>query len=301
MRRTLQFAMALWCALTSGAAERIAHCRTFPAGELPIVSVTLGPRGRIVACQGDGAALTILDGYSTRQVNLPPDVSRPFRVFESRTGQLWTTYGEGLLMYKGGQWNRYFINDIRIEPLKPFHPVPIVPAEVNRALFLLPGRLMDFDASIPRLSTIKLASDTRLGPLIEMSESSDGGLMISGSNGIARVTGPLRQVGPNSIWQQCLLATNSSVENLQRPFEGREGATVIVGFDRTNSSIRHILTAVGTNWITDEKATEKLRLAWHGWGDTHWGMSYNGLYRHAGQGLDTWVREGGADTYYDVA
>jgi signal transduction histidine kinase len=293
--------MALWCALLSGAAERIAHWRTFPAGELPIVSVTLGPRGRIVACQGDGAALTILDGYSTRQVNLPPDVSRPFRVYESRTGQLWTTYGEGLLMYKAGQWNRYFINDIRLEPLKPFHPIPIVPAEVNRALFLLPGRLMDFDAAGPRLSTIKLSSETRLGPFIEMSEASDGGLIISGSNGIARVTGPLRQVGPTSVWQECLLPTNSLVENLQRPFEGREGTTVIVGFDRTNTSTRHILAAAGTNWISNEVATEKLRLAWDGWGDTRWGMSYNGLFRHTGETPGNWVREGGNDTFYDVA
>src|ERR1041384_6434205 len=104
MRRTLQFAMALWCALLSGAAERIAHWRPFPAGELPIVSVTLGPRGRVLACQGDGAAITILDGYTNRRVNLPDTVSHPVRVYESRTGQLWTTYAEGLLMYKSGQW-----------------------------------------------------------------------------------------------------------------------------------------------------------------------------------------------------
>jgi signal transduction histidine kinase/ligand-binding sensor domain-containing protein len=301
MRRTLQFAMALWCAFVSGAAERIAHWRTFPAGEAPIVSVTLGPRGRVLASQSDGAAITILDGYANRQVALPPDVARPIRVYESRTGQLWTTYSDGLLMYKSGQWTRHFINDIRLEPLKPFHPIPIVPAEVNRALFLLPSRLMDFDASIPRVSTIKYAADTKLGPLFEMSETSDGGLLVSGANGIARIGGPLRQVGPNSSWQECVLPPGSLVENLQRPMEGREGAALIVGFDRNNTPSRHILTSVGTNWISVEIATEKFRAAWHGWGDTLWAVSYNGLFRHTGQGPNSWVREGGADTYYDVA
>jgi signal transduction histidine kinase len=284
----------------SGAAERIAHWRTFPAGDAPIVSVTLGPRGRVLASQLDGSAITILDGYTNRQVALPPDVARPVRVYESRTGQLWTTYADGLLMYKSGQWTRHFINDIRLEPLKPFHPIPIVPAEVNRALFLLPGRLMDFDASIPRISSIKYMADTKLGPFFEMTETSDGGLLVSGANGIARVAGPLRQVGPNSPWQECILATNSLAENLQRPLEGRDGAAVIVGFDRNNTPSRHILTSLGTNWISDEIATEKFRAAWHGWGDTLWAVSYNGLFRQTSPGPN-WVREGGADTYYDVA
>lgn len=293
--------MALWCALVSGAAERTAHWRTFPAGELPIVSVTLGARGRVIACQGDGAAITILDGYTNRQIALPDNVSRPVRVYESRTGQLWTTFFEGLLVYKGGQWNRHFINDIRLEPLKPFHPIPIVPAEVNRALFLLPNRLMEFDFGDPRLSAIKYAPDTQLGSFFEMSETSDGGLLISGANGFARITGPLRQVGAASVWQQCLLPNDSPVENLQRPLEGPEGATIVVGFDRTNSSTRHILTAVGTNWVSDEPVTEKFRVAWQGWDDTRWAMSYNGLFRRVGPGPGGWVREGGADLYHDVA
>src|SRR5688572_725117 len=104
MRRTLLIAMALWCALQSGAAERIAHWRNFSVGELPIVSVTLGPRGRILACDGDGNAVTILDGYSARDVNLPENVARPWRVYESRSGQLWAAHSESLLLYQRGQW-----------------------------------------------------------------------------------------------------------------------------------------------------------------------------------------------------
>src|SRR4051812_44467462 len=99
MRLTLQFALAaLWLTVVSGAAERSAHWRTFPAGELPIVSVTLSPRGRVIAAQGDAGAVTILDGYAIRTNPLPPNVSHPVRVYESRSGQLWTTHRDGLLL-----------------------------------------------------------------------------------------------------------------------------------------------------------------------------------------------------------
>jgi signal transduction histidine kinase len=291
----------LWLAFGIGAAERTAHWRTFSAGELPIVSVTLGPRGRVIACQGDGAAATILDGYSTRQVNLPENLARPVRVYESRSGQLWAMHPEGLMLFKSGNWTRHFINDIRLEPMKPFHPIPIVPAEVNRALFLLSGRLMEFDASVNRVSTIKASSDTSLGSFSEMIETSDGGLLISASNGIARVSGPLRHLSPASTWQEFLLPADLPIENLQRAFEGRDGTAITIGFDRTNTSVRHILTAGSTNWIRHEDVNEKLRLAWQGWGDTRWGMSYNGLFRYTGQAPNEWLREGNADTYYDVA
>src|SRR5688500_739858 len=100
MRRALQFVAALWFALTTGAAERIAHWRNFAVAESPIVSVTLGARGRILACKADGSAVTILDGYSldgnsVRQVNLPENIARPARVYESRSGQLWIAYTDG--------------------------------------------------------------------------------------------------------------------------------------------------------------------------------------------------------------
>lgn len=301
MRRILLIALvALWRPPGTGAAERLAHWRTFSAGELPIVSVTLSPRGRVLAAQGDKTAVSILDGYSVRQIMLPQNVTPPARIYESRSGQLWAAYPEGLLLFQRGQWSQHPINEIGAEMRKPMHPIPIVPAEVNRAFFLLSGRLMDYDVSLGRASVIKASADTELGAFFEMTESSDG-LLISASNGIARITAPLRQLNATSVWRQVLLPANTRAENLQRPFEGRDGAVVVVGFDRENPGMRHILTAGATNWIQQEESTEKLRLAWHGWGETRWGMSYNGLFRYTGHAPNEWVREGGADTYLDVA
>ena len=45
----------------------------------------------VLACPNDSSTITILDGYSTRQLNLPDNVSRPIRVYESRSGQFWTS------------------------------------------------------------------------------------------------------------------------------------------------------------------------------------------------------------------
>jgi signal transduction histidine kinase len=244
--------------------------------------------------------VTIFDGYTSRQVPLPENVSPPARVYESRSGQLWTMHPDGILLYYRSQWMRYFINDIRLEPVKPFHTLSLVPAEINRAMFLLSGRLMEFDATLNRVSSIKSAAESGLGTFYEMTETADAGVLISGAEGIARIPGPLRRVTAASRWQTFLLETNSSVENLQRPFEGHDGSATTVGFDRNNNSIRHILTAGATNWIRRETTTEKLRVAWQGWGDTRWGLSYNGLFRYTGD-TNEWVREGGADTYYDVA
>ena len=302
MRQPFKFLVAaFWFALTVCAAERTALWRTFPAGDLPIVSVTISPRGRVLACPNDSSSITILDGFTSRQLNLPENISRPVRVYESRSGQYWTTYSDGLLLFKSGLWNRYPINEIRAEPIKPFRSMPVAPAEVNRALFLLSGRLMEFDAAANRVSLVKSASETSLGIFNEMVETSDSGLLLSGTRGLAKLPGPLRHVNSTSPWQEFLLPTNSPVENLQRPFEGRDGTAIIVGFDHENSSVRHILTAGETNWISQESVGEKLRLAWQGWGDTRWGLSYNGLFRYTGNASDPWVREGGADTYYDVA
>jgi signal transduction histidine kinase len=302
MRRTLLIAFAaLCCALGNSAAERIAHWRTFAMDELPVVSVTLSPRGRVLAGQGDGSSIRVFDGYSSRKLEVPDYAARPVRVYESRSGQLWTTYQDGLLMFQRGQWSKHPIEEMRNEPLlKPFHPIPIVPAEVNRALILLSGRLVDYDASMGRVTTIKSSSDIGIGLFSEMEESTDG-VLISASRGIARVPGPLRQLNSTSVWRQVALPTNMTAENLQRPFEGRDGAAVVVAFDRENPSVRHILTAGATNWINHERLTEKLRLVWHGWGDTRWGMSYSGLFRYTEHTPNQWVREGGADTYYDVA
>lgn len=292
---------AIWLALAGArAAERSAHVRFFPAGEPPTVAVSLSPRGRVIARQQDGSAVTIFDGYSSRQLSLPENTLQ--RVLESRSGQLWAVYPEGLLLYQRGQWQHLPVTEIRLEQLRIFRqtrPVSIVPAEVNRVFFLLSDRLMEYDALSGRTATVRAVGDTGLGQFTEMVEGFDGSLVISGTNGVAQVTGPVRHITASSPWREFRLEANSPVEGLLRPSPLPDGSVLIVGFDRNLADFRYLLQTAGDGWTQQRIASEKIRIGWMGWDETRWGMSYSGLFRLSAQG--TTIREGGAETYYDVA
>jgi signal transduction histidine kinase len=284
------------------AAERAAHVRVFPAGEPPTVAVTLSSRGRVIARQQEGSAITIFDGYSSRQLIVPENALG--RVFESRSGQLWSVYAEGLLLFQRGVWTQLPVPEIRLEQGRIFRqtrPISIVPAEVNRAFYLLSDRLMQFDAATGRSTLVKAAAETGLGTFTEMVESFDGGLLISGANGAGRLAGPMRHITTASPWQEFALGPNSPVENLQRPSSLRDGSVMAIGFDRNNPALRYLLRSGEDDWTRETIAGEKIRAAWTGWGDTRWGMSYGGLFRFTSQNPLAWAREGGAETCYDAA
>jgi hypothetical protein len=302
MRLRCQIALAaLWLAFAASAAERVANWRIFSAGELPTGTLSLSPRGRVIARQYDGAAITILDGYSSRSLNLPETAGA--RIYESRSGQLWTTNPDGLFLFQRGSWIRYSIPEVRAEmsrAIRQTRPISLVPAEVDRVLILLSDRLIEFEAATGRTTTIKAAADTRLGQFSEMVEVFEGGLLISGANGLARVEGTPRRLNASTPWQEFILPANSPIEGLQRPFDGRDSSITCVGFDRDRTDIRHVLAASASGWKDEEISGEKIRYTWRGWGDTRWAMGFNGLYRLLPNDQNRLVRETGADTYYDV-
>jgi rSAM/selenodomain-associated transferase 2 len=301
--KTFFAACVLFLLASPLAAERSGQWQVFPAGELPTFSVTVSPRGRVFARQQDGLAMTILDGFSSRQLSLPENIGA--RIFESRSGQLWSLSTNGLYLFQRGQWTIHPIAEARLEISRPFRPRPIsiVPAEVDRALVLLPDRLLDYESATRRVLTLKTAAETGLGQFYEMVETSDGGLLISGSNGVARVAGPLRHLNAQTPWQELRLTTNFNVE-LQRPAEMADGSVIVVGFDRERPGVRHVLVgsmnaADSAKPWTDTEVMEKIRVAWPGWAGTRWAASYNSLYRLTSK-PPFWVRER-SDTYFDVA
>lgn len=302
MRHWFQLAIALLLMLVSRSAERVANWRAFQAGEPPTVSVTLSPRGRIIARHGDGAAMTILDGYSSRQLALAENLG--YRVYESRSGQFWSVSQDGVALYQRGQWTFHSLPEIRAENLKSFRqirPISLVPAEVNRTLILLPDRLLQFDAISSRTTTLKLASDAGLGQFNEMTEAANGDLLVSGSLGLARVAGPVRHLNVASQWTQYLLPPGSMAENVQRPFETAAGEILAPAFGRADSSIRHLLRSSEGGLVEESIVRERFRFLWSGWNGVRWGLSFNGLFRQSGRATNEWIREGSVDTYYDVA
>lgn len=303
MRRALQWLLvAAWAAVGARGSERSALWRVFPAGEGAGSYVSVAPRGRMIVKHADETAITILDGYTRRQMQLPEEAK--FRVYESRAGQLWVIQPEGLWMFQRGQWARHNIADIRQEYARPFRqnrPIALAPAEVNRVLVLLTDKLIEYDALTTRASVVKLASQTGLGTFYEMSETAEGGLLISGANGLARVQGPLRQLGPSTPWTEYLNDGRWPVDVFQRPFEGPNRGVISAGIDRNQSTTRYVFEVGSGGWRTQQIDGERVRAAWAGWNDSRWGFSFNSIVRLTGNTNNPYVRETAGDTYFDIA
>src|SRR5688572_25555550 len=118
MRRALQILVALCAAAAAAGAERAALWRVFPVGDEPASHIRVAHRGRVIVRHADSEAITIFDGYTRRLMQAPEDAK--FRVYESRSGQLWAVQPEGLWMFQRGQWTRHNIADVRIEYARPF-------------------------------------------------------------------------------------------------------------------------------------------------------------------------------------
>src|SRR2546429_6456856 len=81
-------------------------------GYSSVVAVTISPRGNIWAKHGDGS-ISWLDGYQVRGIAV--SLGGNFPVYESRSGQIWSVYAEGVQEYRRDQWVQYPVNEIRAE------------------------------------------------------------------------------------------------------------------------------------------------------------------------------------------
>lgn len=273
--------------------------RVFRAGDNPAVAVMVNPRGPVLAREGDSPAILLMDGYAQRQLNAPE--SGDFRVYESRAGQLWSVYSDGLLLQHLGEWTRHLLPEIRYElqqqPFRQLRQISLVPAEVNHVLILLSDRLVEYDAHDRRVTLIKHVSETGLERFNEMQEAADGSLWISGLRGLAHVAGPIRRISPASEWREIGLK-GTGVENLQRPFDAGAGGVVVVGSTVDGGGVRSVLIWKGEKWSVRAVDSDRIRLAWPGWDGTLWGFTYNSLLRLDGARV---VREAVSGIQFDVA
>ena len=68
------------------------------------LSVNVSPRGNAWVRHTGVRAVSWLDGFQVRSIPAAEEVSYP--VYESRTGQIWSLYQEGLLEFRRGEWAR---------------------------------------------------------------------------------------------------------------------------------------------------------------------------------------------------
>src|SRR5438552_3454248 len=149
--------------------------------ESACISVSISSQGKVVANHLSVSSITKLDGYT---VTVLPSPQGRGRVYESPGGQLWTVAPEGLEELKEDNWVLHRLPEIagRAPNSRFSDPVPLCPVRQGLVLFLLPDRLMEFNATLPdgpQTRVLRNSSQTELESLARLTPSRDGGLWIA--------------------------------------------------------------------------------------------------------------------------
>jgi signal transduction histidine kinase/ligand-binding sensor domain-containing protein len=290
----------------TGHSEGGSRWRVFRAADgladTSVVAVTLSPRGNVWAKHGSGA-VSWLDGFQARSIAFSTSGNSP--VFESRSAQIWSAYSEGVMEYRRDQWLQYPVNEIRAEnessALRLVRPIRLLPAERDHVLAVLPDRLLEFDCGQNRTVVLRFARETELGRFNDIVEARDGGAWLSGSNGLAKLPGPVRRLTPGTPWQQFTVDPKWQIQNLERPFEDDEGGVAVTA-DSLSSGGKVVLYFNGQNWAATATAPEKTRFAWRDLDGTLWAVTRNALSTRRSGDWETVAVPGlRAPQYYDVA
>ncbi len=294
----------------AGQAQNALNWRVYKSGDgLPETvtsSVTVGAHGNIWVKHLNADLAGCLDGYEIRTIPSPGPGNN--RIYESASGQIWTLAPEGLQQYKDGGWIHYAVPTISEElhrnNLSLFHLIPLYPAKQNHVLFLIPDALMEFSGDDPnhvQTATLRLANQTGLQRFSSMTAARDGGLWISGGNGLAKLPGPIRNLKPDTEWKEHLLDAQLQIQNLREPTEDDEGG--VTALAETADGKRQVAARFdGRTWTVQTLPTGKVVRAWREANKTWWAMTTYSLFQwQDGQPEMTVNEEISAHRYFDLA
>ncbi len=242
-------------------------------------SVTIGPRGTTWIKHDDLAAITRFDGY--RFETLPFPGSKPTRIFEGRSKQLWAVDSEAVLEYSGGRWLRHPLPQLRREYQSNIrrvtHPISMVPLRINNVLILLSDQLIRYDSRQNRVTVLKRAEDTQLASFKDLVERRDQTLVLSGERGIAWINTPSRELTADTPWTEQLPPPGLTLRDFHRPTENPDGSVTLIA--NSEDKERFIVTVHNEEWRIDSIADARLRYAWKQTHSGFWGKSYNGVFQ----------------------
>jgi len=274
--------------------------------ESACVSVTAAQQGKVVVRHFRQPFISELDGYGINLVPAPENAVG--RVYESPGGQLWTVVPGGLQEYKNDAWVFHPVAEIAAQFPQgrrgPQVSVPLYPTRQGRVMFLLPDRLMEFNAEDPEhpvTEVLRAANQTALRKFSGMILARDGGLWISGSGGLAKVAGPLRSVKPDSEWKEYRLPDSLQLKELGEPHEDETGSVTAIGESSTDGKFSLVLFD-GQHWSAQPAGNEKIQLAWRGSGKISWAATTDKLIQWLPDRPDPFENEEvSARKYTDVA
>ncbi len=245
-------------------------------------AITVSPQGHVWIKHGEAPTISWLDGYEKIH-HIPSPGGAAYRVYESRSGQIWSLYDEGIQEFKEGQWIHYPIPEIRSEKeTNPYRrvldPVSLLPGETNRVLFLVSDRLLEFNASLNKTTVLLAATNTRLGEFLYLAEAPDTSLWITGNLGLARLSAVARREGAAISWLEFIPPADLSIHKLQRPIADDEGGITVVA-NKKASNERLLVYFDGRNWQANYVLAGKIFQGWRGLEGNFWGRTFSSLCR----------------------
>ena len=308
--RFLIFVASLLAAVTASRAQNASSWRVYKSADgLPETiasSVTVEPHGAVWVKHLNAESISRLDGYEIKTIPSPGLGNN--RIYESAGGQIWTVAAEGLQQFKNNNWIHYSIPEISAEfrrnTLSLFRPIPLYPVKQNHVLFLVPDGLMEFNGEDPahsQATVLRAASQTQIQKFSSMAVARDGGLWITGANGLAKLAGPAHNLKPETQWQEHLLDAGLRIHNLREPTEDDEGG--ITALAESDDGDRQVLAYFdGREWTIQALPEGKIMRAWRGANKTWWAMTSYSLFQwQDGQKEITVNEEVSAHRYFDLA
>ena len=270
------------------------------------ISVALAPQGKVLARHLKSGAVSELDGYTVNVIPSPgPGTGR---VDQSPGGQLWAVVAEGLQEYKNGQWVLHPVPEIaaefRARLPRAIDPIPSYPARQGVVVFLLPDRLLQFNAEDPdnpRTEVLLTAALTRLERFSSMALGRNGALWIAGERGLLKFSGPVRNLKPDSEWHDYVPPEPLPIHNLQEPHE-EEGGGVSALAEAARDHQKLLVHFDGQHWTSEAVPVDKARHAWFTVDRTCWGATIDSLCAWQEGGREAVENEeSSARQYYDLA
>ncbi|MDB6130387.1 MAG: Histidine kinase [Verrucomicrobiales bacterium] len=274
-----------------------------------VASLSLNPKREIGIRYTFDDTLSIYDGYQFQ--HFPPLENAPgsdtFRVHKSRAaGQLWTIYPDGIKVFTDGKWDGFVIEDIQSLLLKN-RTLTLLPAEQNRALCLLPDKLIEcvrkFDPETKewraQVTILKSAVEFGIGRLLSMTLARDGGLFIAGSEGVARLEGPFKNMGKESVISRFAAPNGLEITERQRPIEDSYHGFTMVGIDRSEEEKKIIVYFDGEDFWNVDPMDSSIHFAWRDVGNKFFVVTLSSLFS-VENGRKTGWEEPPRASYYDV-
>ena len=270
------------------------------------ISVSVTPQGKVLVRNLDSTTIAELDGYTISTFPGPADIIG--RISESPSGQLWAMTRQGLQEWKNGAWVLHPVAEIAAEfqtgHSRSTQHIPFYPVKQGRVIFLLPDRLMEFNAeepNRPHITILRVAGQTQLGKFSGMIVARDGSLWISGTRGLARMSGPVGNLKSAGEWREYIPPASLGIQNLQEPQEDKEGDITAVGESTSNQQMM-VVHFDGLHWETQPAGAEKIRFAWHGPDKTLWAATTESLFQFP-EGRPEMIKneEISAGQYFDLA